>query len=269
MDASQILNILNNKIINIKGKIDSHKDTIRSYNFYNRILKLPSIILTSLSVPLSGLITAYSDNPIIKYIQNGTTTLLLILQILYTYNDYEKKIALHLNCVKVYSHILEHTETNIVTASQDIESIKTLYHELVNKLSVIDDQQELIISYDKEDKNIVKPMADIFHNTNILKKRVLTVIPRLTNIQHSINISDNNEEKDTISTPVSNITTLINKVDKIIEQEGITADSVDHAKDIIQNATGKQIAHFRNPSRDMINKLMETKDSLMSLKFKK
>lgn len=267
---NQLADVLNGKIFELNKKIEAHTETIKLYKRCNRILDIPGMISSIISVSIAGLIVMYDDNAILKYFQMGIVSLGSACLLLKKYNDYDKKIALHINSVKIYTNIVRNAESSLVTKSNDIESLKTIYNELTNKLSVLDEQQDFLIP------EKITPMIqmtvksiDIFKNSNTLKGRCKTplrIVPRLSDIKDE---EDKNNEENSIIKELTNkeetVDHLIDNVTNLIKKEEMNATAVDNAIDLIQTRTGQSMRHMRNPSREIINKLIETKDTLMAL----
>jgi hypothetical protein len=283
---------MDNKLLTLKTKIEAHNETIKVYNARLRILDIPSLVIAGFAVLLSGINSVNPFNEI-TYTLLGITSLNMTLQSLKKYNDYEQKIASHAHYSKIYSQIVNTTEAKMLDIDGSPESLKLVYQDMLNKLSVIEDHQEFIPDYimEKARKNFVvtKPL-DIFRNSNMLQKKRLnpdltmltpqlvapSTLPSNSQVVTPEEILNKKEEKECCDTEEQNRTTtsmsggniakILNNVNNLLEKETEKAEIIDEAKELIKITTGHNVNHIRNPSRDLINKLSNVKDALSSVR---
>lgn len=283
---------MDNKLLTLKTKIEAHNETIKVYNARLRILDIPSLVIAGFAVLLSGINSVNPFNEI-TYTLLGITSLNMTLQSLKKYNDYEQKIASHAHYSKIYSQIVNTTEAKMLDIDGSPESLKLVYQDMLNKLSVIEDHQEFIPDYimEKARKNFVvtKPL-DIFRNSNMLQKKRLnpdltmvtpqlvapSTLPSNSQVVTPEEILNKKEEKEccdaeeqnrtTTSMSGGNIAKILNNVNNLLEKETEKAEIIDEAKELIKITTGHNVNHIRNPSRDLINKLSNVKDALSSVR---
>lgn len=267
------------KLTDLKIKRDCHNAMVKICNIYNRIFDLPGIVLGGLGF-VTACINAIGNIEALNSTIIGLTGIATLLQSIKKYNDYDTKITMHKDASKAYSQIINITESNILNLDGNYSTIKNLYQEVLTRLSVMDEQRDNLI-YDSilsEIKNTfpANKAIDIFRNSNELKRKTnsifhkINMTPVLFPKQRPEKLVDSDIQEDLVSSVSNNtnIEELLDKVDTIMEKEERKAELFDEAKQMIKHATGQTVSHIRNPSRDFMSKLTDTKDMLISIKQK-
>lgn len=277
----QLIAVIEKHIMDIQIRIAAHSKAMVRYTFWNKLLEYPKLIMMMLTFPSSG-VSVFQDIPVFNYITLGFSSVILILQAIQKKNDYEKIILSHRKESRSYTQILNSIQTRILEIDGSDESLKTLLQDLLNKISVLD-QTENIIPDDILEE--VKKNLPTITSLDILKQHRIQHehIPiskspilhhRLTSLQKREKDDKRDEKKgderkgDVLSTPIQKIDVRPPPVDtKLLP---LTPPHIeDTSSSDPSSDPSTHVASISSHTKDVVGALIQNVDHLLEKEGKK